>query len=140
MKNMNYLYSTYVSSFYYRNVDSEISDSYHHEDNILIAAESQEEAKAKVEAWVASKHRKLDRMDEPFDMPRKWFIGGWKQKQKGRKWYEVNACGIKENGKLQFFYGYIFAPNKKFVKDKLKEMGYPCFLYISKEDWNVYIK
>ena len=85
---MNYLYSTYVSSFYYRNVDSEISDSYHHEDNILIAAESQEEAKAKVEAWVASKHRKLYRMDEPFDMPRKWFIGGWKQKQKGRKWYE----------------------------------------------------
>ncbi len=57
-----------------------------------------------------------------------------------RRWYEANAFGTKENGKIRFFYGYIFAPNKKFVKDKLKEKGYPAIGYISREDWNVYIK
>ena len=127
---MKHFYSTYVSS------DNKSS----HEDNVLIAADSPEEAKAKVQAWVASKNRELDRMDEPFEMPRSWFVGGWHKHQNGWRWYEANAFGTKENGKIRILYGYIFAPNKKFVKDKLKEKGYPAIGYISREDWNVYIK
>ena len=127
---MKHFYSLYVRSDCKSN----------HEDNVLIAADTTEEAKAKVEAWVVSIHRELDRMDEPFAIPRKDFVGGWKKKQNGWRWYEVNACGTKENGKLRFFYGYIFAPNEKFVKEKIAEMKYPCILYISRTDWNVYIK
>ncbi len=127
---MKHFYSTYVSS------DNKNS----HEDNVLIAADSQEEAKEKVQAWVTSKHRELDRMDEPFDMPRSWFVGGWHKHKNGWRWYEANAFGTKEDGKIRFFYGYIFAPNKKFVKNKLIEKGYPAIGYISREDWNVYIK
>lgn len=137
---MKHFYGTYVSSFYYRNIHAEIPNSYHHEDNVLIAAEDPEEARYKVETWIISKHRELDRMDEPFAMQRKCFIGGWKEKQNGWRWYEANACDKKGKGKLCFFYGYIYAPNKKFVEDKIKELGYLCILCICRTDWNEYIK
>ena len=137
---MRYLYSTYVESEYSWNVDAEIPDCCYHGDNILIAAESLEEANSKVEAWIASKRRFLYRMNDPFALPRRWFLGGWHEKKKGWRWYETNACGTKKNGKLRIFYGYIFAPNKKFVANKLKEMGYPCIALIYREDWSVYIK
>ena len=137
---MKHFYSTFVSSIYIRDIDAEFPDFSSYDDNVLIAADSPEEAKAKVEAWLASKHRELYRMDESFAMPRKDFVGGWRKHKNGWRWYEVNAFGTKENGKIKAFFGYIFAPNKKFVKDKIVEMGYPAIGYISREDWTEYIK
>lgn len=137
---MKHFYSTFVSSIYIRDIDAEFPDFSSYDGNVLIAADSPEEANAKVEAWLASKHRELYRMDEPFAMPRKDFVGGWRKHKNGWRWYEVNAFGTKENGKIKAFFGYIFAPNKKFVKDKIVEMGYPAIGYISREDWTEYIK
>ena len=127
---MKYFYSTYVRS------DCRTC----HEDNVLIAADSPEEAKAKVEAWVVSMHRELDRMDEPFAIPRNEFVGGWHKHKSGWRWYEANAFGTRKNGRFKVFFGYIFAPNMKFVKDKIVEMDYPAIGYICRGYWNVYIK
>ena len=101
---MKHFYSTYVSSSYYRNVDAEIPNSYHHGDNVLIAADSPEEAKTKVEVWGASKHRELYRMDEPFAICSKEFVGGWHKHKSGWRWYEANAFGTKENGRINWIF------------------------------------
>lgn len=134
-------YSFFMGSDYGRNLDSEENFVFcDYQDNVLVRANSPEDAMEETEKWAISKRREVYRIDKPFAMPCRWFIGGWREKQKGWRWYEANACGTKENGKLRFFYGYIFAPNKKFVKEKIIEMGYPCILYISREIWNVLLK
>lgn len=134
-------YSFFMVSDYGRNMDSEENFVYcHYVDNVLARANSPEEAMEKAEKWAISKRREVYRIDKPFAMPCRWFIGGWREKQKGWRWYEVNAFGTKENGKIKAFFGYIFAPNKKFVKDMIVEMDYPAIGYICRAVWNVYIK
>jgi hypothetical protein len=111
-----------------------------HEDNVLIAANSAEEAISKAKEWVLSKHREVMQITVQFTIPRNDFIDGWQECKKGWRWYNVNATGIRENGKLKVVYGYIFAPNKKYVKQKLKEMGVPMIFYISRENYDLFIK
>jgi hypothetical protein len=137
---MKYYYSTYIESNYYRNIHSDEPLLYMHGENVLIAANSSEEAIKKAESWVLSKRREVMDIREPFAIPRNEFFDGWQERKKGWRWYEVNAAGIREKGKLKVVYGYIFAPNKKYVKQKLKEMGTPSIIIISRADWNSFIK
>ena len=137
---MKYYYSTYIESNYYRNIHSDEPLLYMHGENVLIAANSSEEAIKKAESWVQSKRREVMHIEEPFAIPRNEFFDGWQERKKGWRWYEVNAAGICEKGKLKVLYGYMFAPNKKYVKQKLKEMGVPMIFYISRENYDLFIK
>ena len=113
---------------------------YMHEDSALIAANSAEEAISKAKEWVLSKRREVMDISEPFAIPRNELLDGWQERKKGWRWYEVSATGVRENGKLKVVYGYMFAPNKKYVKQKLKEMGVPMIFYISRENYDLFIK
>lgn len=137
---MKYYYSAYILSNYYRNIHSDEPLLYMHGDNALIAANSPEEAIEKAEKWVLSKHREVMQIEVRFPHPRNEFFDGWQERKKGWRWYEVNATGVRENGKLKVVYGYMFAPNKKYVKQKLKEMGVPVIFYISRENYDLFIK
>ena len=137
---MKHYYSTYIVSNYYRNINSDDPEIYMHEDSALIAANSAEEAISKAKEWVLSKRREVMQITVQFTIPRNEFIDGWQERKKGWRWYEVNATGIRENGKLKVVYGYIFAPNIKYVKQKLKEMGTAKIILLSREDWNVFIR
>lgn len=137
---MKHYYSTYIVSNYYRNINSDDPELYMHEDNALIAANSAEEAISKAKEWVLSKRREVMQITVQFTIPRNEFIDGWQERKKGWRWYEVNATGIRENGKLKVVYGYMFAPNIKYVKQKLKEMGVPVIFYISRENYDLFIK
>ena len=137
---MKYYYSAYILSNYYRNINSDDPELYMHEDNALIAANSAEEAISKAKEWVLSKRREVMQITVQFTIPRNEFIDGWQERKKGWRWYEVNATGVRENGKLKVVYGYMFAPNKKYVKQKLKEMGVPVIFYISRENYDLFIK
>ena len=137
---MKHYYSTYIVSNYYRNINSDDPELYMHEDNALIAANSAEEAISKAKEWVLSKRREVMQITVQFTIPRNEFIDGWQERKKGWRWYEVNATGVRENGKLKVVYGYMFAPNKKYVKQKLKEMGVPVIFYISRENYDLFIK
>lgn len=137
---MKYYYSTYIVSNYYRNINSDDPEMYMHEDSALIAANSPEEAIKKAEKWVIAKRREMMHINEPFAIPRNWFFDGWQERKKGWRWYEVSAVGTRENGRCKVVYGYIFAPNKKYIKQKLKEMGTPSIIIISRADWNSFIK
>lgn len=127
-------------SNYYRNIHSDEPLLHMHEDNALIAANSSEEAIKKAEKWVLSKHREVMQIEVRFPHPRNEFFDGWQERKKGWRWYNVNATGVRENGKLNVVYGYMFAPNKKYVKQKLKEMGVPMIFYISRENYDLFIK
>ena len=135
-------YSFFMVSDYGRNMDSEENFVYcHYEDNVLVRANSPEEAMEKAEKWAKSKRREVNRIDDPFAMPCRWFIGGWREKQKGWRWYEVHAFGDgKDERHWKDVYGYIWAPNKKYVAERLREMGAPLISYISREMWNVLLK
>lgn len=135
-------YSFYMVSDYGRNMDSEENFVYcHYEDNVLVRANSPEEAMEKAEKWAISKRREVYRIDKPFAMPCRWFIGGWREKRKGWRWYEVHAFGEGKDGRhRKDVYGYIWAPNKKYVAERLREMGAPLISYISREIWNVLLK
>lgn len=137
---MKFYYSTYIVSNYYRNINSDDPELYMYEDNALIAANSAEEAISKAKEWVLSKRREVMQITVQFTIPRNEFIDGWQERKKGWRWYEVNATGIRENGKLKVVYGYMFAPNIKYVKQKLKEMGVPVIFYISRENYDLFIK
>ena len=137
---MKNYYSTYIVSNYYRNISSDDPEIYMHEDSALIAANSAEEAISKAKDWVLSKRREVMQITVQFTIPRKELLDGWQERKKGWRWYEVNATGIRENGKLKVVYGYMFAPNIKYVKQKLKEMGTPKIIILSREDWNVFIR
>ena len=137
---MKYYYSTYILSNYYRNIHSDEPLLHMHEDNALIAANSSEEAIKKAEKWVLSKHREVMQIEVRFPHPRNEFFDGWQERKKGWRWYEVNATGIRENGKLKVVYGYMFAPNKEYIKQKLIEMGVPSIIILSREDWNLFIR
>ena len=137
---MKYYYSAYILSNYYRNIHSDEPLLHMHEDNALIAANSSEEAIKKAEKWVLSKHREVMQIEVRFPHPRNEFFDGWQERKPGWRWYEVNATGVRENGKLKVVYGYMFAPNKKYVKQKLKEMGTPSIIIITRTDWNSFIK
>ena len=137
---MKYYYSTYIESYYYRNIHSNEPLLYMHGENVLIAANSSEEAIKKAESWVQSKRREVMNIEEPFAIPRNEFFDGWQERKPGWRWYEVSAVGTRENGRRKVVYGYIFAPNKKYVTQKLIEMGVPTIFYISKEYWNLFIK
>ena len=137
---MKNYYSTYIVSNYYRNINSDDPEIYMHEDSALIAANSAEEAISKAKEWVLSKRREVMQIMVQFTIPRKELLDGWQERKKGWRWYEVNATGIRENGKLKVVYGYMFAPNIKYVKQKLKEMGTAKIIILSREDWNVFIR
>lgn len=137
---MKHYYSTYIASNYYRNINSDDPEMYMHEDSALIAANSAEEAISIAKDWVLSKRREVVQITVQFTMPRNELLDGWQERKKGWRWYEVNATGIRENGKIKVVYGYMFAPNKKYVKQKLKEMGTPSIIIISRADWNSFIK
>ena len=137
---MKHYYSTYIVSNYYRNINSDDPELYMHEDNALIAANSAEEAISKAKEWVLSKRREVMQIMVQFTIPRNELLDGWQERKKGWRWYEVNATGVRENGKLKVVYGYMFAPNKKYVKQKLKEMGVPVIFYISRENYDLFIK
>jgi hypothetical protein len=137
---MKHYYSTYIASNYYRNINSDDPEIYMHEDSALIAANSAEEAISKAKEWVLSKRRELMQVTVQFTIPRNELLDGWQERKKGWRWYEVNATGVRENGKLKVVYGYMFAPNIKYVKQKLKEMGTAKIIILSREDWNVFIR
>lgn len=137
---MKYYYSTYIVSNYYRNINSDDPEMYMHEDSALIAANSPEEAIEKAEKWVLSKHREVMQIEVRFPHPRNEFFDGWQERKPGWRWYEVSAVGTRENGRRKVVYGYIFAPNKKYVKQKLKEMGVPMIFYISRGNYDLFIK
>ena len=137
---MKFYYSTYIVSNYYRNINSDDPKMYMHEDRALIAANSAEEAISKAKEWVLSKRREVMDISEPFAIPRNELLDGWQERKKGWRWYEVSAVGTRENGRRKVVYGYIFAPNKKYVKQKLKEMGVPMIFYISRENYDLFIK
>ena len=137
---MKYYYSTYIVSNYYRNINSDDPEMYMHEDSALIAANSAEEAISKAKEWILSKRREVMQITVQFTIPQNEFIDGWQERKKGWRWYEVSATGVRENGKLKVVYGYMFAPNKKYVKQKLKEMGVPMIFYISRENYDLFIK
>ncbi len=134
---MKYYYSTYIVSNYYRNINSDDPELYMHEDNALIAANSAEEAISKAKEWVLSKRREVMQIMVQFTIPRNELLDGWQERKKGWRWY---ATSIRENGKRKVVYGYMFAPNKKYVKQKLKEMGVPVIFYISRENYDLFIK
>ena len=137
---MKFYYSTYIVSNYYRNINSDDPELYMHEDNALIAANSAEEAISKAKEWVLSKRREVMQIMVQFTIPRNELLDGWQERKKGWRWYEVSAVGTRENGRRKVVYGYIFAPNKKYVKQKLKEMGVPMIFYISRENYDLFIK
>lgn len=137
---MKHYYSIYIASNYYRNISSDDPEIYMHEDSALIAANSAEEAISKAKEWVLSKRREVMQITVQFTIPRNELLDGWQKRKKGWRWYEVSAVGTRENGRRKVVYGYIFAPNKKYVKQKLIEMGVPTIFYISKEYWNLFIK
>ena len=137
---MKFYYSTYIVSNYYRNINSDDPELYMHEDNALIAANSAEEAISKAKEWVLSKRREVMQIMVQFTIPRNELLDGWQERKKGWRWYEVSAVGTRENGRRKVVYGYIFAPNKKYVKQKLKEMGVPVIFYISRENYDLFIK
>lgn len=137
---MKHYYSTYIVSNYYRNINSDDPEIYMHEDSALIATNSAEEAISKAKDWVLSKRQEVMQITVQFTIPRKELLDGWQERKKGWRWYEVNATGIRENGKLKVVYGYMFAPNIKYVKQKLKEMGTAKIIILSREDWNVFIR
>ena len=137
---MKYYYSTYIVSNYYRNINSDDPEMYMHEDSALIAANSAEEAISKAKEWILSKRREVMQITVQFTIPQNEFIDGWQERKKGWRWYEVSATGVRKNGKLKGVYGYMFAPNKKYVKQKLKEMGVPMIFYISRENYDLFIK
>ena len=137
---MRYYYSTYIVSNYYRNINSDDPEMYMHEDNALIAANSAEEAISKAKEWVLSKRREVMQIMVQFTIPQNELLDGWQERKKGWRWYNVNATGVCENGKLKVVYGYMFAPNKKYVKQKLKEMGVPVIFYISRKNYDLFIK
>lgn len=137
---MKHYYSIYIASNYYRNISSDDPEIYMHEDSALIAANSAEEAISKAKEWVLSKRREVMQITVQFTIPRNELLDGWQKRKKGWRWYEVSATGVRENGKLKVVYGYMFAPNKKYVKQKLKEMGVPIIFYISRENYDLFIK
>ena len=137
---MKHYYSTYIVSNYYRNINSDDPEIYMHEDSALIAANSAEEAISKAKDWVLSKRQEVMQITVQFTIPRKELLDGWQERKKGWRWYEVNATSIRENRKLKVLYGYMFAPNIKYVKQKLKEMGTAKIIILSREDWNVFIR
>lgn len=111
---MKHYYSTYIVSNYYRNINSDDPEIYMHEDSALIAANSAEEAISKAKEWVLSKRREVMQIMVQFTIPRNELLDGWQERKKGWRWYEVNATGIRENGKLKVVYGYICSKQRVY--------------------------
>lgn len=141
------LYTAYVSSFTYCKTNTDNIEWTNHEDNVLVGvgAKDEEDVKRVIEAWAKSKHREIWQIDDIHPIPRKEFLSPVSKPIPRWKWYEVHGtsdvpCNFRHKRyDYTIIFGYIYAPNKKVVKEKLRQMGVTSIMYIDQGEKYTYI-
>lgn len=141
------LYTAYVTSFTYRKANTDNIEWTNHEDNVLVGvgAKDEEDVKRVIEAWAKSKHREIWQIDYIYPIPRKEFLSPISKPKPRWKWYEVHgttdAPHYFHNKRYDYttIFGYIYAPNKKAVKEQLRQMGVTNVMYIDQSEKYTYI-